>query len=96
MGTKEALDAAIKEDLTNGLVALDAEIRYQNMRIKGFQKSIMDAETLLIEASVQRDKLTEQLYRLNASTEIDTDDALRDKQIAEFSQRLPGLLEKIK
>lgn len=87
---------AAEEELVQKLQDADKELKDARTRVTQLKKEFTDAESNLIEAKLNRDKIIEELrlWRYRNIDDLETTD--REEDIERFRKLLPDLLDKVK
>lgn len=87
---------AAEEELVQKLQDADKELKDARARVTQLKKEFTDAESNLIEAKLNRDKIIEELrlWRYRNIDDLETTD--REEDIERFRKLLPDLLDKVK
>jgi hypothetical protein len=88
---KEELELQLRETIKS----LDSKIEEDKKTLKQCKKSLVDAESQLIEDVETRKKVQEQL-RLILLEKVPTELTWEEQEVARFAKVLPDLMKKIK
>jgi len=83
----------IEKDLLDGIKEADQDREKYKEQIRKLEKQITNTETKLIEATLQRDRLTEQL-RVYRNSLVKVQLTERDQEIEDFRAKYPDLCSK--
>lgn len=83
-----------ENDLLNGIDNAERDRKHYKDTIRRLQKELADAESYLIEATIRRDRLKENL-RVHRITTVKVVYTERERDIDSLRDKLPELMKKI-
>ena len=83
-----------EQELMQAIAQAEKDRQKNKKKISRLQKQVVDAESNLIEATLKKDRLVEELRRFRKSDPTYTPDA-RDIEIEKFRERFPEYSKRI-